>query len=106
MLGLLEKSHVWTPIRILKPVPTSAAGTVTIAIEPGDCLILCSDGVPDAQNERDDEFGESRLTAIVQDARRQSSTEIVARVFDAIDQFAGAAPQFDDITLMVLRRLD
>lgn len=79
--------------------------TTAITIEPGDCLILCSDGVPDAQNEGDDEFGEHRLTAIVQDARHRPSAEIVSRVFDAIDQFAGAAPQFDDITLMVLRRL-
>ena len=79
--------------------------TTALTIELGDCLILCSDGVPDAQNEGDDEFGEGRLTAIIQDARHQSSSEIVARVFDAIDQFAGAAPQFDDITLMVLRRL-
>ena len=79
--------------------------TTAITIESGDCLVLCSDGVPDAQNEADEEFGESRLTAIVQDVRRLPSSEIVSRVFDAIDQFAGAAPQFDDITLMVLRRL-
>jgi len=80
--------------------------TTAITIEPGDCLILCSDGVPDAQNEGDEEFGENRLTAIVREARHQPSAEIVSRVFDAIDQFAGAAPQFDDITLMVLRRLE
>ena len=80
--------------------------TTAVALEPGDCLVLCSDGVPDAQNVSDDEFGESRLTAILQDSRDQSSAEIVSRVFDAIDQFAGAAPQFDDITLMVLRRLE
>ena len=56
-------------------------------------------------NEKDDEFGESRLTAIVRDARHPPSAEIVSRVFEAIDQFAGTAPQFDDITLMILRRL-
>jgi serine phosphatase RsbU (regulator of sigma subunit)/putative methionine-R-sulfoxide reductase with GAF domain len=79
--------------------------TTAITIEPGDCLVLCSDGVPDAQDDRDDEFGENRLTAIVQAARHQPSAAIVSQVFDAIDQFAGTAPQFDDITLMVLRRL-
>ncbi len=79
--------------------------TTRIDIEAGDCLILCSDGVSDAQNASDDEFGESRLTAIVREARHESSAAIVAKVFTAIDAFAGAAPQFDDITLLVLRRL-
>ena len=80
--------------------------TTMVDIQPGDCLILCSDGVPDAQNESDDEFGESRLTAIVRECRHQSSETIVANVFTAIDAFAGSAPQFDDITMMVMRRLD
>jgi len=59
--------------------------TTMIDLRPGDCLVLCSDGVPDAQNEAGDEFGEARLTAI--------------------DACAGVAPQFDDITLLVFRRL-
>ena len=67
--------------------------------------MLCSDGVPDAQNEAGDEWGESRLTALLQDCRGDSSAVIVDKVFTAIDAFAGTAPQFDDITLMVLRRL-
>ncbi|MDP2318949.1 MAG: SpoIIE family protein phosphatase [Acidobacteriota bacterium] len=101
---VLSLGSTGAPLGLLSPgMPYD---TTPITIEPGDCLVLCSDGVPDAQNETDDEFSESRLTAIVQAARHQPSAEIVSRVFDAIDQFAGAAPQFDDITLMVLRRLE
>jgi len=80
--------------------------TTLVQIQAGDCLILCSDGVADAQNEAGDEFGEARLTAIVREAREQPSAEIVSKVITAIDRFAGSAPQFDDVTLMVLRRLD
>ena len=80
--------------------------TTLVEIKAGDCLVLCSDGVSDAQDEAGDEFGEARLTEIVREWRRASSAEIVSRVFGAIDEFAGAAPQFDDITLMVLRRLN
>ena len=76
-----------------------------IDIHAGDCLVLCSDGVPDAQNEAGDEWGESRLTTLLQECRGESSAVIVSKVFAAIDAFAGAAPQFDDITLIVLRRL-
>jgi serine phosphatase RsbU (regulator of sigma subunit) len=91
------------PLGLLPPgLPYEAT---TVAIEPGDCLVLCSDGVPDAQNEAADEFGEDRLTAIVRESRHQPAAAIVDRVFSAVDAFAGAAPQFDDITLMVVTRL-
>lgn len=75
-----------------------------IRVDPGDCVVLFSDGVPDAQNEAGEEFGDERLLAIVQGLTSQPSEIIVARVFEAIDAFAGAAPQFDDITLFVVRR--
>ena len=91
------------PLGLLPPgMPYEATA---IDINRGDCLVLCSDGVPDAQNEAGDEWGESRLTALLQDCRGDSSAVIVDKVFTAIDAFAGTAPQFDDITLMVLRRL-
>jgi len=91
------------PLGLLPPgMPYDATA---IHIHPGDCLVLCSDGVPDAQNEAGDEWGESRLTALLQECRGESSATIVDTVFGAIDTFAGAAPQFDDITLIVLRRL-
>ena len=80
-------------------------GATSVVIEPGDCLVICSDGVPDAQNEAGDEFGEARLMAIVGENREQPSAAIVDKVFTAIDAFAGTAPQFDDITMMVLRRV-
>ncbi len=79
--------------------------TTVVDIQPGDCLAICSDGVSDAQNEAGDEFGEARLTAILRESCHQPSAEIVSKVFTAIDVFAGVAPQFDDITLLVLRRL-
>ncbi len=78
---------------------------VELALEPGDCLVLYSDGVPDAQNETDEEFGEERLRAVVRDAVAGGAEAVCTQVFDAIDAFAGGAPQFDDITLMVLRKL-
>jgi sigma-B regulation protein RsbU (phosphoserine phosphatase) len=91
------------PLGLLPPgMPYDATA---IDLHEGDCLVLCSDGVPDAQNEAGDEWGEGRLTALLQDSRNEPSAAIVAKVFEAIDAFAGAAPQFDDITLIVLRRL-
>lgn len=76
----------------------------TLIINRGDCIVLCSDGVIDAQNEAGDEFGEERLAAIVSSHRDAPAAQIVDRTITAIDQFAGAAPQFDDITIMIIKR--
>ena len=76
----------------------------SITIAPGECIVLCSDGVTDAQNGADEEFGDERLARIVLECRHQSASEMVSRVFAAIDDFAGTAPQFDDITLMIVKR--
>jgi sigma-B regulation protein RsbU (phosphoserine phosphatase) len=75
-----------------------------VTIETGDCVVLFSDGVADAQNERGEEFGDERVIEIVRASMDQPSDAIVTRVFDAIDRFAGDAPQFDDITILVMRR--
>lgn len=75
-----------------------------LTLEPGDCLALFSDGVPEAQNEAGDEFGEARLAEVVRASSSQSAEAIVGRVFEAIDTFAGGAPQYDDITLMIIKK--
>ena len=76
-----------------------------VKLGAGECLVLCSDGVTDAQNEADEEFGEERLTDIVRGALSEPAPAIVDRVMTAIDHYVGAAPQFDDITLMIVKRL-
>jgi len=82
----------------------SPYGITNLRLGDGECLILCSDGVLDAQNEQDEEFGEDRLARIAIDTQREPAAAIVERLFTAIDSFAGTAPQFDDITLMVIKR--
>ena len=76
----------------------------TCILEPGDLFAIYSDGVSEAQDASENEFGLERLIDCL---RRNSSAppdEIVDAVFREIDAFVGSAPQFDDITLMVLKR--
>jgi sigma-B regulation protein RsbU (phosphoserine phosphatase) len=75
-----------------------------LVIARGDQLILYSDGVTEAQDEAGEEFGEERLQAVVHEAGGLPADVLADRILAAIDAFAGAAPQFDDITLMVVRR--
>jgi serine phosphatase RsbU (regulator of sigma subunit) len=100
--GVRALASTGAPLGLLPPGLPYADTAVSIA--PGDCLVLCSDGVTDAQNHAEEEFGEARLADAIAAVRHETAAEIVAHVFAAVDEFAGAAPQFDDITLMVVRR--
>ncbi|RPJ76964.1 MAG: hypothetical protein EHM24_01095, partial [Acidobacteria bacterium] len=76
-----------------------------IELGPGDRLALFSDGVTEAWNVAEDEFGEERVMDTLRSAGPASAAELaVARVVAAIDAFAGPAPQHDDITIMLLAR--
>jgi sigma-B regulation protein RsbU (phosphoserine phosphatase) len=103
--GSAEHLHsTGVPLGLLPPGLPFEETTVSLA--PGDVLVLYTDGVSEAQNAAGDEFGDARLADIVRRSSGESSGTIVTRIFDAIDAHAGETPQFDDITLMVLRRLD
>jgi sigma-B regulation protein RsbU (phosphoserine phosphatase) len=73
-------------------------------LNEGDLLCLYSDGVTEAQDLSEIEFSIERLTACLRSNRDLRSEQIVDAVFREIDAFAGDAPQFDDITLMVAKR--
>jgi len=73
-----------------------------IRFEPGDHLVLFTDGVLEALNTAGEEFGEERLRALLKENARTSTPEILVRLREAITAFSANAPQHDDITMMVL----
>jgi sigma-B regulation protein RsbU (phosphoserine phosphatase) len=66
-------------------------------------LVAFTDGISEATDPRDDEFGEERLIAAVEEARNLSPDALIAHIMAAADRFAGSAPQHDDMTLVVAR---
>lgn len=62
------------------------------------------DGVTEAEDARQDEFGEDRLHALLADSEVADACHCVASVEAAVQEFARDAPQFDDITCLALRR--
>jgi sigma-B regulation protein RsbU (phosphoserine phosphatase) len=84
--------------------PGMPFGETTVTLQPGDCVVLYTDGVADAQNEAAQEFGDDRLVDTVTTLKNRSAGTIVDGVFSAIDNFVGTASQFDDITIMVAKR--
>jgi sigma-B regulation protein RsbU (phosphoserine phosphatase) len=73
-------------------------------LRDGDLLSIYSDGVTDAQNEAEDDFGTARLVEVLTKHAALPAADVVAQTFEAIDAFAGGAPQFDDITMLVMKR--
>ena len=71
----------------------------------GDMLVLYSDGVTEANNPAYDEFGEERFIEVLRRHRKEPAAEIVEAVTRSLTEFTAGAPQADDITLAVAKRL-
>jgi len=74
-------------------------------LEVGDTLLIYSDGVTEAANPADDEFETDRLGVAVAEFRHLPADQIVIEVNKAVAEFTAGAPQGDDITLIVARRV-
>ena len=77
----------------------------SITMEPGDTLILYTDGVSEAMNSDGEEFGVDRLRQIFVDHPPTSARQANEAILDAVIRFADGYPQSDDVTCLVLRRV-
>lgn len=76
----------------------------SIKLNTGDTVIIYSDGITEALNEQDEEFGEERLLAIIKDSILLKAVNIIEAVFDAVKAFVQDVPQSDDITIVVIKK--
>ncbi len=74
-----------------------------IKLEPGDLLVLFTDGVTEAVSAGGEDFGEDRLIELIQRYREQSASEITRMLMDDLRQFCKGVPLQDDVTLMALK---
>jgi len=79
-------------------------GTEVIEMEPGDILLLYSDGLTEAMDERRDLFGEDRMQQALRGAAGAAAAGVLAAVAQAVDNFTGTADPHDDLTIVVLKR--
>lgn len=88
------------PIGLLEQVEYDE---VTFEAQPGDLLLLYSDGISDQLNEAGEEYGRTRLPVILKGLCELSAQQIADRILEDCRQFRGALPVHDDQTLVVLR---
>jgi len=75
----------------------------SITLEPGECLLIFTDGVTEAANPADDQFGEERLEKVLREGGKTNASAVIQRVLDAVLKFQADAPVADDITLVCLK---
>lgn len=74
-----------------------------INLEPGDLVLLFTDGITEARNTEKEEYGLSRLSKLLSECWQLDARAITRKIIADVDNFAGEATQHDDITLLILR---
>ena len=90
------------PVGLFRPAQYEQA---EIQLAPGDLLLLYTDGMSEAENPAEDEWGEDALIAAARTCTDLPSMQMITHILAAADAFAASAPQHDDMTLVVARVL-
>ncbi len=88
------------PLGWFEALPVHA---VPIQLEPGDILVFYTDGLTEAENVRREPYGDNRLVETVRGAATRPAGGVMEAITHSVKSFMGAAPPFDDMTVVVLR---
>lgn len=78
----------------------------SVTLSPDSLLVIASDGITEAMNTQMEQFGEARLVDVIRAHRERPAGEIIDAIVGAAKTHAGAAPQSDDMTVIVMKRLN
>src|SRR5277367_1168903 len=99
--GLIERLDVGgLPLGIL---PDAKYESASVTLAPGDWLIIFTDGLVEAENSHQQEYGEARVLSTIAAGATLTPDEMLKRLMTELDQFVGQTPQHDDVTLMLLK---
>jgi sigma-B regulation protein RsbU (phosphoserine phosphatase) len=83
--------------------PNATYDEIEISAAPGDIVVFVSDGILDAENEKEEMYGQERLSQLLCDYRNLPPAEIASVILDDVTRFQGSRDRFDDETIIVLR---
>jgi len=75
-------------------------------LAPGEALVFCSDGLTEARNAREEEFGDARLLATIREHSGRAAADLVQALANAVEAFCGRSVPEDDISILVVKRFD
>ena len=100
--GVVERLEAGgIPVGIFPESPYEMRAT---RLEPGDWLVIFTDGVVEAADAKDEEYGETELIKLVDRESGSSPAEMLIRMLADLDRFVGNTPQHDDMTCLILKR--
>jgi|SRR5580658_1362563 sigma-B regulation protein RsbU (phosphoserine phosphatase) len=82
----------------------SAYQVGTTRLESGDWLVIFTDGIVEAENAKQDEYGEPELIRLVDRESGSAPAELLRELLADLDRFVGNTPQHDDMTCLLLKR--
>jgi phosphoserine phosphatase RsbU/P len=84
-------------------MPDAKYESATVTLAPGDWLIIFTDGLVEAENAHQDEYGETRLLSAIEAGKATEPGEMLKRLMAEVDLFVGNTPQHDDVTCLLLK---
>jgi phosphoserine phosphatase RsbU/P len=100
--GTIERLEVGgIPLGITEGVPYEVGRT---RLDAGDYLVIFTDGVVEAFNKNDEEYGEQKLLGVVNHAADGAPPQLLQSLLADLDGFVGNTPQHDDMTCLLLKR--
>ena len=84
-------------------LPQASYEGASVEVKQGDLLLLFTDGISEAMNAADEEWGEERMLCVLKNSSAAKLASIASTLFYAADEFTGSAPQHDDMTLVIAR---
>ncbi len=88
---------------VLGILPGATYKQEDLTLQPGDLLVIYSDGLVEAMDAEDNEFGEERLVLAAEECGLASTREVQERILERVRAFVGKQPLHDDLTLLVAR---
>jgi sigma-B regulation protein RsbU (phosphoserine phosphatase) len=83
--------------------PNTIYSKDSVRLQPGEIIVICSDGVTEARDIDGEMFGDARLRSVLEGCSGKQADETCHEVVAAVQDFVGSAPQADDLTVTVVR---
>ena len=89
---------------LLGGFPDSEYEEEKVSIKRNDLIVIFSDGISEAMNENEEEYGEERLKELISNHIEESPDKIIESILSDVSMFVDKASQWDDMTLMIIKR--